>query len=956
MGKSKKTTVGYHFRVAYHVGLCRGPIDAFLEFRAADKVAWDGSQQYINWIWPDDDRAKVPKDEIREEVIPPTGSLTSSQRIYIGAPDLFGGENEQGGIVGPVDVMFGGADQLPNPYLQSVFGMQTVAWRGLATLAFCGGRFGAMSPMPQRPAYKVRKIINGWSSGECWYPAFAQVPVGSTTINAPTALYIALDVSGSMAGGRLEVLKQAMGFVFDVLAGWVTAGSPQIDLRVVAWGSSATHRDARPLTLDGIGEMRSFVNGLTTSGSTNAMAAYGGVHEFAELSGLGNRVVVCVSDGGMSNIDQAVQLIADSEAALGPIAMRGIGIATPGSLANFDNSGGPIPVISGENADEAAQVILAAMSSTSPLLGMNPAHLLVYSRTDESMGREPLANINQASLQAGALRLFAEGFGVCTHYDPAAESPEDLEERICRLIGGSFQRSLSDGQWYLDLARGDYNVDALPVIDDDDILDFREQPTTLERAVNSIAVRYFDPTRKETIITPAVRALGLVRQFGEIHETLDCPEIPSASLALRKAETELRARITPTRTFELTTTPRSKHLRRNQYFLLRSSRRQIDGMVCIVGERVLGTLKSGAIRWKVAQDVYRLAADSYAAVEPGVDTRPPVVPAQITASRVFEVPYINIAALMPRAELDALTADAAFVGAFAAEPASGTNYTMCVRADEGEYAAVAIGEWCPTATTAEAVDADTSPAIVTLATRSSTFPVSIGMVVMWGSEICRVDAVDAEAGTLALARGCADTVPQAHAAGDRLWLATEAAIAETEYVEGEDIEVKLLTNTGSRQAPLSGAATIPLQFAGRASRPYPPGRFRIGLDESPLAGEFVVSWAHRDRVLQADQLVDTTAVSIGPERTTRYGMRILRASNNAVLVQREDIAGTAAQVNLTLTGDIVIELWSISQFGASLQRHRRVVAYTAAGATQNVIAAPEYSAAEDEYVLDGGAP
>src|SRR5690606_24863033 len=135
---------------------------------------------------------------------------------------------------------------------------------------------------------------------------------------------------------------------------------------------------------------------------------------------------------------------------------------------------------------------------------------------NSDMGREPTANINTASLTAAADTLFAEGFGICTTHDPAQESVEEFEGRITKLIDGSFSRDPITGQWYLDLARGDYVLDDLPILTDDDILEFREQPSTLDNAINSVSITYFDPERKETITTPPVQARALIQDFGTI--------------------------------------------------------------------------------------------------------------------------------------------------------------------------------------------------------------------------------------------------------------------------------------------------------------------------------------------------------------------------------------------------------------------------------------------------------
>lgn len=143
-GKSKSATVGYWYEVAFHSGLGIGPIDAYLEFRGGDKTAW-------------------------------RGEATHSQTIHINAPTLWGGEKDQGGIVGSVDLMFGEATQQPNSRLSGIFGPQQPAWRGFATLAFAG-KYGAMNPYPQKASHKIRKIREGWD-GECWYPGKAAIPM-----------------------------------------------------------------------------------------------------------------------------------------------------------------------------------------------------------------------------------------------------------------------------------------------------------------------------------------------------------------------------------------------------------------------------------------------------------------------------------------------------------------------------------------------------------------------------------------------------------------------------------------------------------------------------------------------------------------------------------------------------------------------------------------------------------
>ena len=154
MGSSKggAQTVGYWYEIAFHSGLGIGPIDAYLEFRGGDRTAWKGEALH-------------------------------SQTIRIDAENLWGGKKDQGGIVGPVDLMFGEPTQQPNARLAGIFGPQQPAWRGLATLAFAG-RYGAMSPYPQKASHKLRRIREGWDT-ECWYPGKAAIPMANCSGGDP---------------------------------------------------------------------------------------------------------------------------------------------------------------------------------------------------------------------------------------------------------------------------------------------------------------------------------------------------------------------------------------------------------------------------------------------------------------------------------------------------------------------------------------------------------------------------------------------------------------------------------------------------------------------------------------------------------------------------------------------------------------------------------------------------
>ncbi|WP_311975719.1 hypothetical protein [Ralstonia mannitolilytica] len=67
---SKSVTVGYRYYAGMHLALCHGPVDSLNRIVVGERTAW-------------------------------SGSLTSSGRIAINQPDLFGGDDREGASSAP---------------------------------------------------------------------------------------------------------------------------------------------------------------------------------------------------------------------------------------------------------------------------------------------------------------------------------------------------------------------------------------------------------------------------------------------------------------------------------------------------------------------------------------------------------------------------------------------------------------------------------------------------------------------------------------------------------------------------------------------------------------------------------------------------------------------------------------------------------------------------------------
>lgn len=830
--KGGSQPVGYRYRIAYHMGLGIGPIDAFLEFRGGDKTAW-------------------------------SGELTASGTININQPKLWGGDSDQGGIVGNLTVLFGDASQVPNAYLKSTFGPQVPAWWGLATVVFEGGIYGSLNPYPQKASYKFRKIRAGWDNDTCWYPETAQIEMlASRPETVTTDGYFRVE-----AGSHYTLQNTSVNF--GTVGAAYVATADQIGRNAIAARNAAT----------------------------------GSAFEFAGSQ--------------YTQLDGDPAVVAWSLATGPTIGIAAIKVTRvcPPSYVPSVAEGNPEHPTDGIDSP----VVVCTLNGVL-VQAMNPAHILYYARTCLDMGRVPIEQMDDASFRAGADWYYSQRFGLCTEYDPSSETADDFISRIAKVAGASVTRGI-DGKYYLDVANGIYDVTTLDSLTDDDVLDFSEQPTLLDGAANSIAVKYFDPAKKEDLITPPVQALGLIDAFGTISQTNEYPEIPTGDLALRVAERDLRAVVTPLKTFELKTTTKAESWRPNQYKRLQLPKRGIADMVVIVGDNKGGQLKSGARTLTLTQEIYGLPTSSYVQVETGVDTRPPQTPVAIAIQAAFEAPYIDVVAALSRADLAALPSDACFLLGVAVDPSVSRDFTLAVSSG-GDYSEEATGSWCPTATVLEASGFDDE--VFTLANGYQLDRVVVGSAALWGTELVRIDAINVTTGIVQFGRACGDTVPVKHASGDRIWFYPDDSAADvTEYTTGETVSVKLLTNTGSQQLSVAAAATLGVTFQGRQARPYPPGQFRInGQHEvDSIIGAISLTGVHRDRVQQANQLIDTEMATIGPEPGTTYTARYYV---NGVLEHTDaGLATPSSTYTPTGAGIVRIEFEAVRDGLASYQMHVR---------------------------------
>ncbi|RHW21875.1 phage tail protein [Pseudomonas jilinensis] len=559
---------------------------------------------------------------------------------------------------------------------------------------------------------------------------------------------------------------------------------------------------------------------------------------------------------------------------------------------------------------------------------MNPAHILyeVYTNRENGLGVDR-SMLDDNAFRAAALTLYNEGFGLCISWKRSAGSLADFRDQICDHIGAYCGPDRNTGLITLKLIRDDYNVEDLPLFDEDSgLLSIEEDETSSTLiAPSQLYVEYTDAVSGETRRARAVNQALAQLHGGPSAETVNYPGIPTADLAARVVQRDMRVRASNLRKYKVRLDRRGAGIGAADPFRIRSLKRGINEVVVRAGRIEDGTVGAGAITITALQDVFGLPATPFIKVPPSGYVPPDRTPQPIALRRLMEVPYRELAGLIDPANLALVDVSAAWLSSVAAKPSGlSLSYNLTTRpGSSGAFVDRDSADWCPTAQLVSALSINATTA--TLTGGIDIERVTLGQAALLNDEIVRVDAIDLVSGAITLGRGCADTVPVQHAAGARIWFYDGFEGAdETEYSSGVTMQARLLTNTSIGQLDPSLAGTDSLALIGRQGRPYPPAQLTIGGSSWPssIEGDVVLAWAHRDRLGQADQLIDTTLGSIGPEAGTTYSCRLLRADTSAVLDSETGISGTTATLTTTYEGQIIAEVWSVRGGVESWQRQR----------------------------------
>lgn len=169
--------VGFRYSLGVLFGLARGPLDDLVQINVNDVMAY----QFHGF----------------------TSSIGANRDFTINQPDLFGGDDKEGGIDGPARLMMGAPDQVRQDAIADLIGGNVSNWRGKAIVYF-NGLICSNNPYPKPWKFRVQRSLSGWYGGTAWYPNEARIGMndGEGEIRAMNPAHIIYECLTNPVWGR----------------------------------------------------------------------------------------------------------------------------------------------------------------------------------------------------------------------------------------------------------------------------------------------------------------------------------------------------------------------------------------------------------------------------------------------------------------------------------------------------------------------------------------------------------------------------------------------------------------------------------------------------------------------------------------------------------------------------------------------------------------------------------
>lgn len=842
MGGSSKQTVGFKYFAGMQVaiGNC---IEQILNINPDNR----------GWIF----KKPIEIEQLKE----------GDTSIVVNQPNLFGGDKQEGGWVGTIDIHTGREEKLrQNEYLAKKDSELVSSFPGLSHLVYRGlnddrgFQLISMSGMLKEVLYWPKRTRIKDSGASQWYisdidendnliivcemgtvesissskkgPFSAFVYKVNNGVDKTSDGYNNLDssLSSSAYGGVADPSQHDEVYSIFTSSGFNQYDLLEYNVRIVGW--------AEEFSLDYVGAF------LKTKKTES----------------------INLEDNSKTITVKA--LVRSSGSSLPYINVIGKGTVPSGGTNKFfyTSSVDYVPVDSSyEWYDEANGV------------DINPIHQIREIITNDTAMNKPESMINDENFKFAARRIWNEKLGVSGAFTEKS-CKEAIDELLYHIEAGA-RLNRQTGQYEIVLFRDDLiDLGTAQTFDKSNIKSFSIEIANIDDIITSVNVNFYDRSniKKSSF---SLDEIGSVISLGMNAQTLDFPYFMNRRNAELVGNWKLKQLSTPTRkgTF---TTGKYEARKINKYDIVKITWQNQNMFEVPVRIMKIG-LGDGRDN-TVTLDWVEVVPYS-STVFPSINIDPPtsdILPPQPNQSIVFEMPYFEAVQRFGQTQVDAELAnnpDLGYLVVATKKPQSNSINALLYTDDGTGYQQASIVDYCPVATLDQEIGyLDASFAVKNVASISQA---EVGTLILCDEEVMVYQSFNAVTKILTVKRAALDTVPEPHSQ-DAVFYFYDAfnAFDPEQYILSEAINAKVLTTTPSGILGMDEAEVLSIEMNARPNRPYPPANVKINAEYYPVdvESDIVLTWVDRNRLQQTGgSILGWTDGGVSLESGVIYRLKII---------------------------------------------------------------------------------
>lgn len=860
MSLGKSPVIGYYYMMGSHLVLCRGPVDEIKEIKFADKLAW-------------------------------SGSVTTNQEILIDQLNLFGGKEREGGVYGNVDILMGASNQTTNSYLASKLGAVIPAFRGVVSVVFKSFYFAAMSPYFKAPSFLVKRIPS-----KDWLPLIADIDGSCNPIHALLELLTHPDwgMGYSQSNCDMVAFADCAQVLYNEGFGLSFALSSVDD-----------YEKTIEMIMNHVNGMF-FVDPYTGKFTVKLLR-----NDYQ--ADLENLLLLDESNSEIEsfqrpNYSEIVNEITVNYRPLGSSKDENI---TVQNIAAIQNQGSVVSQTINYPAISSSTVAATVASRDLRQRSTPLAKLKIRVNRDawnSNIGDVVRLNLDAFGIELLVFRILGIDFGNLTDGVISIDAIED----IFGLSISEYYENQPSG--WVDEASDpeplvNYAVVEAPYWDIVQTLGEAETNSldldiaflmawSSQQSYYAILFELWTPTGTTSNVTPSTKRYPLYDVYSQSSLS---PTGTTISVILN--------------TFDFYWLTAGSQIRIiNGATVNTLTIVSITDTLITVASRTGDSFASGSYLdlgydsfsnpLQLNDQLLTAATSILSWTEPAGGTTGYIV---VNGYYVIEQEIVKVTAYTP---MTSITIARAQQGSIAADHPEG-SFMRIVSIDpvvvSNQYEIRSSSALCATAIINTAYGKG-SVNIVPSYLKGSIESIVLGSYAIWDDEIIRIDAVSYN--LIVVGRGCLDTIPQEHSAGSLIQFTEDyKAFSDYQYLNGEDVDCKLLTRSSTKLLSLGDAPVVTTTMIGRKDLPYPPAKFRMNTDKYPekIVAGLTLSWASRNRLLQTSRtIIDESEASVSAEVGTTYNLKIYGETDTLL----KDV--TQSGLTYNFSDEVAIsDLWSV---------------------------------------------